>query len=195
MDSCFICVLISRLSPRPPVPVTRAQLVVPSSFPPGWLWGSKRWSPWGSERPCCGGAEWQEWRRKTKTHKRSISELELEALAHCTVPRKPQQPEIDVLCLMKGLRMETAGARLPLTRGTAASNDGRGCVVPVLQCVSHTLPRNPAVVTAKELGRMCSWEARPGRGAAASHPGVKSGQLCLDAEPLSLDAAGSVSEL
>lgn len=39
MDSCFICVLISRLSPPPPVPITRAQLMVPSSFPPGMAVG------------------------------------------------------------------------------------------------------------------------------------------------------------
>lgn len=69
MDSCFICVLISRLSPRSPVPVTRAQLVVPSSFPPGMAVGVQMLVPVGEQKALLWGAEWQEWRRKTKTQK------------------------------------------------------------------------------------------------------------------------------
>lgn len=63
----------------------------------GWLRGGEPRSPRGSERRRCGGTEWQDRRRKMKTHKRSISELEMEALAHRAVPRKARQLEIDVL--------------------------------------------------------------------------------------------------
>lgn len=88
----------------------------------GWMQGAEPWSRQGSKRPHCRAAERQEWRRKMKTQKRSVSELEMEALACCAVPKKARQPEIDVLLPNERARMETPGARLPLTRGAAAAN-------------------------------------------------------------------------
>lgn len=71
-----------------------------------------------------------------KTHKRSVSELEMEALACRAEPRKAPQPEIDVL-------LPNERAKNGNSRCTPSSNPGhcsfkhdkRGCVIPVPQPV------------------------------------------------------------
>lgn len=55
-----------------------------------------------------------------RTHKRSISELEMDAVACRAVPRKAPQPEIDVLVPNERGKNGNSGTLLPLTRGASA---------------------------------------------------------------------------
>lgn len=123
-------------------PLTGARVVVPSWCPvPGLAVGTSTLVPVGSKWPCCGGAERQEWQRKMKTHKRS--ELEMEALACCAIPRKALQSEIDVLLPNEGAKNGNSRCTPAFNPGRCSfKHDKRGCVIPVLQSITCTLPRD-----------------------------------------------------
>lgn len=145
MDSYFICVWISGLSPRSPAerPLSpgHGSWCHPGALSRGWLWGPQPLSPRGSEGPRCGGAERQEWQRKMKTHKRS--ELEMEALACCAIPRKAPQSEIDVLLPNERAKNGNSRCTPAFNPGRCSfKHDKRGCVIPVLQSITCTLPRD-----------------------------------------------------
>lgn len=140
------------LSPRSPAERALSPVHGWQCHPHAPSWGGL-WGPLvlrGSERPRCGGAEWQEWRRKMKTHKRGISGLELDMLARCAVPRKAAQPEIDVLLLMTGPRMETPGA-FPWPRSAAAADGTSMALRYLFHCISCTLPGDRGVGTVRGI--------------------------------------------
>lgn len=164
---------------------------MPSSRPvPGLAAGGGPWSP-------RGGEERPERRGKMKTHKISVSELEMEALARCAVPRKARQPEIDVL--LPNERARNGNSRCAPSSDLwrcSFQHDSRGGVIPVPQPVFPTpFPGTEVWQQREELGRWLS--GRRGRAEAPLparrgevHPGIKQGKVCLDAELLSRDAAG-----
>ena len=74
-----------------------------------------------------------------KTHNRSVSELEMEALACCAVPRKAPQPEIDVLLPNERAKDGNSWCTPCSNPGHCSfKRDKRGCMISVPQRVFPT---------------------------------------------------------